>query len=198
MEAYGGGWTLLQRRYDGSVSFNRTWNDYKKGFGRLDGEFWLGNDMIHLLTRGREMVLRIQLEDFEGLKAYATYEHFSVASEQEKYRLSIGAYSGTAGDALHFSRTFDHDQKPFTTHDRDNDQYPSGNCGAYYGSGWWFDSCMSANLNGKYYKPWYRGVRNGIYWGAWPNISRELYPTNYRRAFKTVSMMIRPSDYKPQ
>lgn len=197
MESNGGGWTLLQRRYDGSISFNRTWNEYKRGFGQLDGEFWLGNDKIHLLTKGKEMVLRIQLEDTDGLQAYATYEHFSVASELERYRLTVGHYSGTAGDALNFSQSFNHDQKLFTTPDRDNDQYPSGNCGAYYGSGWWFDSCMSANLNGKYYHTQYKGVRNGIYWGTWPNISREYYPTNYRHAFKTVSMMIRPSSYNP-
>ena len=197
MEAHGGGWTLLQRRYDGSISFNRSWNEYKRGFGHLDGEFWLGNDKIHLLTQAQEMVLHIQLEDIEGLKAYATYERFSVASEREHYRLTVDRYSGTAGDALNFSQTFNHDQKSFSTPDRDNDLYPSGNCGAYYSSGWWFDSCMSANLNGKYYKTRYKGVRNGIFWGTWPNISREHYPTNYRHAFKTVSMMIRPKSYKP-
>ncbi|XP_042561538.1 fibroleukin-like [Clupea harengus] len=197
MEANGGGWTLLQRRYDGSISFNRSWNEYKRGFGHLDGEFWLGNDKIHLLTQAQEMVLHIQLEDIEGLKAYATYERFSVASELEHYRLTVDRYSGTAGDALNFSQTFNHDQKSFSTPDRDNDLYPSGNCGAYYSSGWWFDSCMSANLNGKYYKTRYKGVRNGIFWGTWPNISREHYPTNYRHAFKTVSMMIRPKSYKP-
>ena len=30
------------RRKDGSVEFDREWNDYKFGFGSLTGEFWSG------------------------------------------------------------------------------------------------------------------------------------------------------------
>lgn len=198
MELDAGGWTLLQRRQDGSVSFNRTWDEYRSGFGELDGgEFWLGNNMMHLLTRDRDMVLRVELEDFDGVMEYAEYEHFRVGSERMRYRLTVGAYSGTAGDALRFSKSYDHNNRAFTTPDRDNDRYPSGNCGAYYSSGWWFDSCMAANLNGRYYVGSYKGVRDGIYWGTWRNISTEYYPTNQRQSFKTVRMMIRPIRFAP-
>ncbi|CAL8318557.1 unnamed protein product [Lota lota] len=197
MESYGSGWTVIQQRVNGSVSFNRTWLEYKKGFGNLRGEFWLGNDHIHLLTKAKDMVLRVELEDFEGVREYAKYDQFYVANEFLRYRLSVSGYSGTAGNALSFNKHFNHDQKFFTTPDRDNDMYPSGNCGAYYSSGWWFDACMSANLNGKYYHKRYKGVRNGIFWGTWHNISSEYYPTNYRQAFKTVKMMIRPKNYSP-
>ncbi|CAL1568822.1 unnamed protein product [Knipowitschia caucasica] len=197
METYGGGWTMIQQRLDGSVSFNRTWAEYKKGFGNLRGEFWLGNDYIHLLTKAKDMVLRIDLEDFEGVREYAKFDEFYVANEFLRYRLSISGYSGTAGNAISFNKHFNHDQKFFSTPDRDNDMYPSGNCGAYYSSGWWFDACMSANLNGKYYHKRYKGVRNGIFWGTWHNMSSEYYPTNYRQAFKTVRMMMRPKNYAP-
>uniref|UniRef100_A0A8C5J447 Fibrinogen like 2 n=1 Tax=Junco hyemalis TaxID=40217 RepID=A0A8C5J447_JUNHY len=194
MQTQGGGWTVLQRRQDGSTNFNRTWNDYKHGFGNLSREFWLGNDKIHLLTRSQEMQLRIDLEDFNGIREYAKYEHFYVANEYLKYRLSVHGYSGTAGDALHYSRHYNHDQKFFTTPDRDNDRYPSGNCGAYYSSGWWFDACLSANLNGKYYHKKYKGVRNGIFWGTWHGISDDT-PTGYRQPFKSVKIMIRPKSF---
>ncbi|XP_077400536.1 fibrinogen-like 2a [Vanacampus margaritifer] len=197
MESFGGGWTVIQQRLDGSVSFNRTWAEYKKGFGNLRGEFWLGNDHIHLLTKAKDMTLRIELEDFEDVREYAKYEQFYVANDYLRYRLSISGYSGTAGNAITFNKHFNHDQKFFSTPDRDNDMYPSGNCGAYYSSGWWFDACMSANLNGKYYHKRYKGVRNGIFWGTWHNMSTEYYPTNYRQAFKTVKMMIRPKNYAP-
>uniref|UniRef100_A0A669EZN6 Fibrinogen C-terminal domain-containing protein n=1 Tax=Oreochromis niloticus TaxID=8128 RepID=A0A669EZN6_ORENI len=198
MEQEGGGWTVLQRRQDGSVSFNRTWAEYQSGFGELDGgEFWLGNNIIHLLTRDREMVLRVELEDFDGLTGYAQYEQFKVASERLRYRLTVGSYSGTAGNALRFSKNYDHSNRAFTTPDRDHDRYPSGNCGAYYSSGWWFDACMSANLNGRYYDGRYKGVRNGIFWGTWHNILSEYYPTNERQSFKRVRMMIRPKGFVP-
>ena len=64
METMAGGWTVLQARVDGSTNFTRTWQDYKVGFGNLRREFWLGNDKIHLLTKSKDMILRIDLEDF--------------------------------------------------------------------------------------------------------------------------------------
>ena len=45
-----GGWTVIQRRIDGSVDFNRSWSDYEKGFGDLNGEFWYGLKNMNCLT----------------------------------------------------------------------------------------------------------------------------------------------------
>ena len=90
----GGGWTVFQKRMDGSVDFYRYWNDYKCGFGDLCGEFWLGLDKIHRLTSDDKNVLRVDLEDFEGNTAYAEYNLFGVMSENDKYKLILGSYSG--------------------------------------------------------------------------------------------------------
>ena len=90
----GGGWTVFQKRLDGSVDFYRYWNDYKRGFGDLCGEFWLGLDKIHRLTSDDKNVLRVDLEDFEGNTAYAEYNLFGVMSEKDKYKLILGSYSG--------------------------------------------------------------------------------------------------------
>ena len=89
----GGGWTVFQKRLDGSVDFYRGWNDYKRGFGNLNGEFWLGLDKIHRLTKTRNK-LRVDLEDTTGNAVYAEYDMFAVTSERTKYQLSLGTYSG--------------------------------------------------------------------------------------------------------
>ena len=61
----GGGWTVFQKRLDGSVDFYRGWADYKNGFGNLNGEFWLGLDTINRLTNTKNR-LRLDLEDTTG------------------------------------------------------------------------------------------------------------------------------------
>ena len=90
----GGGWTVFQKRRDGSVYFFREWDDYKRGFGNVNGEFWLGLDKIHRLTVSSSNKLRVDLEDIYGATAFAEYSSFSVASESAKYRLSLGNYTG--------------------------------------------------------------------------------------------------------
>ena len=92
----GGGWAVFQKRLDGSVDFYRGWDDYKRGFGNLNGEFWLGLDKIHRLTKERSR-LRVDLEDTIGKTANAEYDFFGVASERSKYKLSLGKYSGKYG-----------------------------------------------------------------------------------------------------
>ena len=94
MTISGGGWTVFQRRLDGSVDFYRGWQDYKQGFGDLNGEFWLGLDKIHRLTTGTQNKLRIDMEDTSGNTKYAEYDLFAVTSEKQKYQLSLGTYAG--------------------------------------------------------------------------------------------------------
>ena len=90
----GRGWTIFQRRIDGSENFYRTWAEYKSGFGNLSGEFWLGLDKIFRLSANGQNLLRIDLDTFENGSAYAVYESFSVGNESEAYVLNIGNYSG--------------------------------------------------------------------------------------------------------
>ena len=45
------GWTVIQRRLDGSVDFFRYWDDYVSGFGFVSGEYWIGECIYFLFTR---------------------------------------------------------------------------------------------------------------------------------------------------
>ena len=99
----GGGWTVFQKRLDGTVDFvNRGWADFKRGFGNLNGEFWLGLDKMHRLTKTKSR-LRVELEDTRGKTAYAEYDMFSVSSERNKYRLRLGIYTGECFKSVDWS-----------------------------------------------------------------------------------------------
>ncbi|KXJ14378.1 Ficolin-2 [Exaiptasia diaphana] len=94
MTTDGGGWTVFQRRKDGSVDFFRNWTDYKRGFGNLTGEFWLGNDFIHRLSAKKNSSLRVDLGDWDGTKIYAKYGQFKIETEADNYKLRVVSYSG--------------------------------------------------------------------------------------------------------
>lgn len=139
----GGGWTVIQRRQDGSVNFFTNWQHYKVcawgwgggdfwiertailfllpfqvGFGRPDGEHWLGLEPVHQVTSRGDHELLILLEDWGGRGARAHYDSFSLEPESDHYRLRLGQYHGDAGDSLSW-----HNDKPFSTVDRDRDSY---------------------------------------------------------------------------
>ncbi|XP_030839673.1 ficolin-1-like [Strongylocentrotus purpuratus] len=102
MDTAGGGWTVFQRRKDGSVDFSGNWSDYKKGFGSVSGEHWLGNDKIHRLTSQKTYALRVDIEDFSGRTSHASYREFMIGNETMNYELKLGAYSGgSAGNFPH-------------------------------------------------------------------------------------------------
>ena len=84
---------VFQKRFEGSVDFYLSWNDYKYGFGDVNGEFWLGLEKIHALTSDDNNMLRVDLEDFGGNTRYAEYNMFDVTSENDKCKLNLGSYS---------------------------------------------------------------------------------------------------------
>ncbi|XP_062520682.1 fibrinogen C domain-containing protein 1-like [Corticium candelabrum] len=143
METDGGGWTVFQRRKDGSENFNRKWNDYVQGFGHLYGEFWLGLDKIHRLATSVD--LRIDLMAFDGETAYAQYEYFTIGDSRSSYVLYFGQYNGNAGDSLGHHRGM-----KFSTSDKDNDVHSSSHCAAGHKGAWWYGACSQSNLNSLY------------------------------------------------
>jgi len=136
MESRGGGWTFILRRMDGSVDFHRSWRIYKKGFGDIDGEFFLGLEKIHALTTEKSQELLVVLKDSQGAVKTEHYEKFAIGDEEESYALrTLGKASGSAGDSL---RT--HHGMKFSTYNRDNDLDPKRHCAEVYAA-WWYRAC---------------------------------------------------------
>nr|XP_034338091.1 fibrinogen C domain-containing protein 1-A [Crassostrea gigas] len=177
MTTENGGWTVIQRRVNGSVDFYRNWTDYKNGFGYADHEYWIGNDMLHRLTLLKPQELRVDMERFNGEKAYAVYSSFSVGDEASKYQLQVTGYSGNAGDGLGPSNNM-----KFSTPDQDNDGNSGVNCATYYRSTGWFQNCYNANPNGQYTDSEKTG-RSYIEWYPWKDSYISL---------KSIQLMIRP------
>lgn len=153
----GGGWTVVQRRTDGKEDFNRNWAAYKSGFGKVDGEFWLGNDHLHRLTQDKTTMLRVDLWDIYGQYWWAEYDTFFVDDEKSGYMVKFDGYHGNASDAM----ASYHQNMKFST--RDNDQDLSNtNCADSYQGGWWYSHCQHVNINGKYALglTWYDSLEN--------------------------------------
>ncbi|KAL5517896.1 hypothetical protein EMCRGX_G003531 [Ephydatia muelleri] len=144
MTTDGGGWTVFQRRKDGSQNFYLPWNNYVNGFGNIGGEFFLGLIKIHRLTQKNDSELRVELEQWSGSKSYAKYSSFAVGNSASKYPLTVSGYSGNAGDSMSY-----HNGMKFSTYDQDNDVW-NGNCAQTYKGAWWHNQCHFSNLNGAY------------------------------------------------
>ncbi|XP_050075275.1 ficolin-2-like [Anopheles maculipalpis] len=174
-----GGWIVIQHRFDGSTNFYRGWQEYKNGFGNLDGEFWLGLDHIYHLTMSRPYELVVLLDDFDGNKTFAWYNQFQIGDESLKYNLTkIDGYSGSAGDCLGDAKGM-----KFTTLDSDNDLW-GGNCAVGYSGAWWYKDCHSSNLNGKYLRGETKEFATGMVWKDF---------RGYHYSLRSAKMMIRPT-----
>ncbi|NP_001315003.1 microfibril-associated glycoprotein 4-like precursor [Danio rerio] len=177
-----GGWTVIQRRMDGTLNFYQPWKEYKRGFGSMEGEHWMGLEHIHHMTRHKRHMLRVDMEDFEGRRGFAHYTSFSVASEDDGYKLHISGFrDGGAGDSLTA-----HNEMKFSTFDKDQDLYEK-NCAREFLGGFWYKKCHHANPNGVYL--WGHDRTHyaiGVCWWSWDH--------NYYNSLKHITMRIKPHD----
>nr|AAY43330.1 angiopoietin-related protein [Sus scrofa] len=179
-----GGWTVIQRRQDGSVDFNQPWEAYKDGFGDPKGEFWLGLEKVHRIMGDRGSRLAVQLQDWEG-NAESLQFPVHLGGEDTAYSLQL-----TAPVASKLGATIDTPSGlslPFSTWDQDHDLRGDKNCAKILSGGWWFGTCSHSNLNGQYFHsiPRQREQRKkGIFWKTWRG---RYYP------LQATTMLIQPT-----
>ncbi|XP_053674427.1 protein scabrous [Anopheles nili] len=151
-----GEWTTVQRRQDGTVDFNRSWEEYAQGFGTPAGEFWIGNQALHHLTQDNCSRLRIVMQDIYDNTWFADYASFRIGSRDAGFRLELGGYAGNASDAFEYQN-----HMQFSAIDVDRD-ISNTHCAGNYEGGWWFSHCQHANLNGRYNLglTWFDASRN--------------------------------------
>ncbi|TMS03005.1 angiopoietin-related protein 5 [Larimichthys crocea] len=174
-----GGWTVMQRRSGGAVSFDKKWAAYKNGFGHMTQDHWLGLKNVFCLTKNKtkKWTLRVDLWDHEGGTAHALYRNFRLSSEKKAFRLHVGKYTGNAGDAIRGAYPgINQNGFGFSTIDRDNDgcspcifgDIAQMDCSSSEGGGWWFSRCGSASLNGDWHPTGnHIGWASGLHWGTW-------------------------------
>ncbi|KAG6927286.1 ficolin 2, partial [Chelydra serpentina] len=120
----------------------------------------------------------VDLRDFDNNYLFATFGSFKIAGETEKYKLILGAFvNSTAGDSLTI-----HNNMPFTTQDRDNDQY-SGNCATSFKGAWWYKDCHWSNLNGLYLRGAHESYADGVNWKT---------GRGHKYSYKMAEMKFRP------
>ncbi|CAF2926622.1 unnamed protein product [Rotaria sp. Silwood2] len=184
-------WLLIQNRQTNSINFNRTWNEYRQGFGNIinQTDFWIGNENLYWLTNNYQCRLKIELTDWYNETRIAIYESFRILNHKDDYRIQISEYIGnmeTYNKIDSFSRW--HHNAPFSTYDH----YATDNinCSNLHGNvGWWYHlgvECAYVQLNGRFptHSDGLVPFNTGILWIGWKS--------NRHYSFQHVRMLIQP------
>ncbi|KAH9509012.1 Techylectin-5A [Bulinus truncatus] len=171
----GGGWIVIIRRVNRDTLFNnRTWSQYKQGFGHVCSDYYIGNNFISNITNLGKYEMRVDMV-YQSRHYFAYYRDFSISNEESNYTLHLDGYTGDAGDDLKYVNHI-----MFSTPDRDNDLQPEGSCSKEYNTGWWFKDCHAGLLTGDFTRG--RRFGEGV---VWPSL------TGYYRNLGMVEMKIR-------
>jgi len=158
-----GGWTVFQRRFDGSTNFKQNFAAYRQGFGNRKKEYWFGLEKMYQMTLTGKWILRVDMEDDEGNTGYALYIDFKIGPGPG-YVLNYRSYSGNVGNALNYNNG-----QRFSTFDRDQDSHGSISCSseAYRNGAWWYSYCGNSNLNAFVYGTAETRPMKGMVWYTW-------------------------------
>lgn len=90
---------------------------------RPSGEFWLGLENIHSLSKQGQYVLEVELSDWAGERQTERYQ-FQLEGEKKKFAVHLEASSGDQEEIIVTGAS----GLPFSTADRDNDLAGDANC----------------------------------------------------------------------
>lgn len=179
-----GDWTVILYRNTLAMprcDFARSWDEYKTGFCSAPNEYWLGNEALHVLTKYSPYQMQMyglsSSSDFRMLH----YDSFSVDDEASNYTLSVSGFNPTMSNGIDLfisppTDNFILTGMPFSTHDRDNDNFGGGNCSAEYmaNGGWWFNDCSAIKATHNSFIDWY-------FWNGSSNYTQERLQSFYIR-----------------
>lgn len=182
MTTQNGGWTVVERRMNGDVSFEADWNEFKSGFGNFYGDYYYGNENWHLLTKEAiKHELYFILETASGAVSELSYDDVTIGPETDQYRLALGIYQFVSGvELVEGTDKFKsrNDGRAFVTHDRDT---TTDQCTNILTGGFWFgDQCGNVNLHGL----WGIDTLQGIKW-------KEITGVRGSDSFRKVTILVR-------
>ena len=154
METDGGGWLVIQRRFNGTVPFNRTLEEYENGFGDPSGEFWYGLKNIFCFTQKEAAELRIDLEYPNGTTGYVHYKRFSISSGSSytasatPFKTSPRVKSDVFNPQRLYARGHSYYYRSSNRHLYQPNFYVKSNCRNYPRLGGWWDTSCRGNPNG--------------------------------------------------
>ncbi|CAK8688279.1 unnamed protein product [Clavelina lepadiformis] len=188
------GWTTIQRRLNGELNFERGWDDYVRGFGNPSSEYWLGLENIYRLSRQTRFSVNIlgainiklpkvgfDLEDWDGEKAFVQYSNILFEQKASNYWLKVDGLITARKGSFSIAPISGNE---FSTPDRDNDNDDQSHCAQNYKSGWWFENCLEANLNGPYPKYKQPMSWKNIFWFGWHDVN----PKNTALRFVSIKL----------
>ncbi|MEQ2159001.1 hypothetical protein GOODEAATRI_017998, partial [Goodea atripinnis] len=160
------------------------------------GEHWLGlKKVFHIVNqKDARFQLHIALVSNNDITSYASYDDFRLDNENQFFRIHLGRYAGS--DAFRgYDQEQNQDTAPFSASDVDNDGCnPScsfanrtvESCSILHNhTGWWFNQCGLANLNGSPEDgDQNQGRRTHILWDTWRH-------SGVPYTIKSVTMKIR-------
>ncbi|KAI0987516.1 hypothetical protein GJ496_009150 [Pomphorhynchus laevis] len=148
-------WTVIMHReitrdVNEIESFNKSWVDYKHGFGSVNGNLWLGLKNLNEITSQRNLRLRVEAKYGQNFTDIIEFNGLSVGLENDSFPLTISNPSDS--EFINYSLYY-HNGMKFTTLDKDND-LSSENCAQLSGGGWWFRNCATFLPTGRLYALW--------------------------------------------